>query len=155
MALCDLPVGTTTADIHAYVCDSTKPTKTFAKRKECTQCMNKYFQGLPYISMIWKEMRSFNSRMGYRILRSHSPEEHFITLVIKLLLTVITLGFEDLPALILSLPTFKHEKEGKFAGPTRKLARPTHFLPAEGLGPALNAKTVLKSKTVHTSLNFL
>ena len=56
--------------------------------------------------------------------------------------SVITSGFEDLPALISSLPTFKHEKEGKLAGPTRKLVGPTHFLPAEGLGPALNAKTV-------------
>ena len=50
------------------------------------------------------------------------------------------LRFENLTAWISCLITFKHEKEGKLAGPTGKLAGPAHFLPAEGLRMALNAK---------------
>ena len=46
-----------------------------------------------------------------------------------------------MPAQNSSLKIFKHEKEEKLAGPKGKLAGPAQFLVAEGLGPALNAKT--------------
>ena len=39
------------------------------------------------------------------------------------------------------------QKEEKLAGPKGKLAGPARFLEAEGLGPALNAKTDFKSKS--------
>ena len=41
---------------------------------------------------------------------------------------------------------FKHEKEEKLAGPTGNFAGPAPFLVAEGLVPALNAKTVLRAE---------
>ena len=56
-------------------------------------------------------------------------------------MTVFALRFQNLPARNSSLKNFKHEKEEKPAGPKRKLAGPAQFLVAEGLGPALNAKT--------------
>ena len=40
----------------------------------------------PYISMILKKLKNFNSHVGDRILRSHSPEEIFTALAIGLLL---------------------------------------------------------------------
>ena len=40
-----------------------------------------------------------------------------------------------------SLKISKHENEEKLAGLKGKLAGPAQFLVAEGLGPALNAKT--------------
>ena len=40
----------------------------------------------PYISMIWKKHRSFNSHVGYVILRSNSLEEFFIALTIELII---------------------------------------------------------------------
>ena len=65
----------------------------------------KYFQGLPfglfefedpiawsdilswsYISMVSKKLRSSNSHVGYKILRSNSPDEFIIALAIGLLL---------------------------------------------------------------------
>ena len=48
---------------------------------------------------------------------------------------VFALRFQNLSARNSSLKIFKHEKEGKLAGPAQ-------FLMAEVLGPALNAKTV-------------
>ena len=54
---------------------------------------------------------------------------------------VFALRFQNLPARNSSLKIFKHEKEEKLAGPKGKLAGPAQFLVAEGLGPALNAKT--------------
>ena len=61
-------------------------------------------------------------------------------------LPVFALKFRNLPAQNSSLKIFKHEKEEKFAGPKGKLAGPAQFLVAEGLGPALNAKTVITWK---------
>ena len=58
------------------------------------------------------------------------------------LCAVFALRFQNLPARNSSLKIFKHEKEEKLAGPKGKLAGPAQFLVAEGLGPALNAKTV-------------
>ena len=55
--------------------------------------------------------------------------------------SVFALRFQNLPARNSSLKIFKHEKEEKLAGPKGKLAGPAQFLVAEGLGPALNAKT--------------
>ena len=64
----------------------------------------KYFQGLPfglfelenlqpdyglsgpYISMAWTNLQNFNSHVGYKILKSHSPEEIFLASAIRLLL---------------------------------------------------------------------
>ena len=56
-------------------------------------------------------------------------------------ITVFALRFQNLPARNSSLKIFKHEKEEKLAGPKGKFAGPAQFLVAEGLGPALNAKT--------------
>ena len=42
--------------------------------------------------------------------------------------TVNILRFEILPPRILSLIAFKHENEGKLAGPTGKLDGPAHFM---------------------------
>ena len=56
-------------------------------------------------------------------------------------ISVFALRFQNLPARNSSLKIFKHEKEEKLAGPIGKLAGPAQFLVAEGLGPALNAKT--------------
>ena len=58
-------------------------------------------------------------------------------------IAVFALRFQNLPAQNSSLKIFKHEKEEKLAGPKRKLAGPAQILVAEGLGPALNAKTAL------------
>ena len=55
---------------------------------------------------------------------------------------VKALRFENMLAQILTHTTFKHEKEGKLASLTAKLAGPAHFLPALGIGVALNAKFV-------------
>ena len=55
---------------------------------------------------------------------------------------VFALRFQNLPARNSSVKNFIHEKEEKIAGPKGKLAGPAQFLVAEGLGPALNAKTV-------------
>ena len=64
----------------------------------------RYFQGLPfglfdfkdlqpdyslsgpYFSMIWENLKSFNSHVCFKILRSYSPEKFFIVLAIGLLL---------------------------------------------------------------------
>ena len=54
---------------------------------------------------------------------------------------VFALRFQNLPAWNSSLKIFKHKKEEKLAGLKGKLAGPAQFLVAEGLGPALNAKT--------------
>ena len=54
---------------------------------------------------------------------------------------VFALRFENLLARNWSLKIFKHDKEEKLAGPKGNLAGPAPFLVAEGLGPALNAKT--------------
>ena len=55
--------------------------------------------------------------------------------------SVFALRFENLLARNSSLKIFKHDKEEKLAGPKGNLAGPAPFLVAEGLGPALNAKT--------------
>ena len=39
-----------------------------------------------HIFQLYKKLRSFNSHLGYKISRSHSPEEFFIALAIGLLL---------------------------------------------------------------------
>ena len=59
------------------------------------------------------------------------------------MMAVFALRFQNLPARNSSLKIFKHEKEEKLAGPKGKLAGPAQFLVAEGLGPALIAKTVI------------
>ena len=64
---------------------------------------------------------------------------------------VFALRFQNLPARNLSLQIFKHEKEGKLAGPKGKLAGPAQFLVAEGLGPALNAKTGTRRCVLYAS----
>ena len=56
-------------------------------------------------------------------------------------ISVFALRFQNLPARNSFLKIFKHEKEEKLAGPKGKLAGPAQFLVAEGLRPALNAKT--------------
>ena len=61
------------------------------------------------------------------------------------LIPVFALRFQNLPARNSSLKIFKHEKEEKLVGPKGKLAGPAQFLVAEGLGPALNAKTVIQA----------
>ena len=61
---------------------------------------------------------------------------------------VFALRFQNLPARNSSLKIFKHEKEEKLAGPKGKLAGPAQFLVAEGLGLALNAKTVAEVSIV-------
>ena len=43
-----------------------------------------------HIFQWYKKLRSFNSNMGYKISRSHSPEEFFIALAIRLLLKLNT-----------------------------------------------------------------
>ena len=58
-------------------------------------------------------------------------------------ITVFALRFQNLPDRNSTLKIFKHEKEEKLAGPKGKLAGPAQFLVAEGLGPALNAKTAI------------
>ena len=59
----------------------------------------------------------------------------------KITCAVVALRFENLLARNSSLKIFKHDKEEKLAGPKGNLAGPAPFLVAEGLGPALNAKT--------------
>ena len=54
---------------------------------------------------------------------------------------VFALRFQSLPSRNSSLKIFKHEKEEKLAGLKGKFAGPAQFLVAEGLEPALNAKT--------------
>ena len=63
------------------------------------------------------------------------------------LVTVFALRFQNLPARNSSWKIFKHEKEEKLAGPKGKLAGPAQFLVAEGLGPLLNAKTVVNMRS--------
>ena len=65
---------------------------------------------------------------------------------------VFALRFENLLARNSSLKIFKHDKEEKLAGPKGNLAGPAPFLVAEGLGPALNAKT---AEAPFTNMDYL
>ena len=59
-----------------------------------------------HILQWYKKLRSFNSHMGYKISRSHSPEEFFMALAIGLLLKSNTVMYDF--KLYMSLIAYTH-----------------------------------------------